>query len=42
MNNLSIKAGGNKEDWKIKGSKIKKYNSVSFKYINETDTITVL
>ncbi len=42
MNNLSIKAGGNKEDWKIKGSKIKKYNSISFKYINETDTITVL
>ena len=42
MNNLSIKAGGNKEDWKIKGTIIKKYNSISFKYINETNTITVL
>ncbi len=42
MNNLSIKAGGNKEDWRIKGTIIKKYNSISFKYINETNTITVL
>jgi AmmeMemoRadiSam system protein B len=38
MDNLSIKASGNKDDWKNKDSKIKIYKSIVFKYncINES------
>jgi len=38
MDNLSIKASGNKDDWKNKDSKIKIYKSTVFKYncINES------
>ena len=39
MNNLSIKAGGDINDWKNKDSKMKIYNSISFKYIPYNDTI---
>ena len=33
ISSLSRKAGGNSNDWKKTGSKVKLYNSISYKYI---------
>lgn len=39
MNYLSLKAGGNINDWKHKDSTMKIYNSISFKYIPTNNSI---
>lgn len=42
MNNLSLKAGGNIDSWKNIDSIIKIYDTISFKFLNDTNTLTTI